>query len=64
MSIRVREDIEKILLQLNDSKLPFPKYCFSTEAGALKLLGKGGLGYVYEAEKRGGRKRKYAIKVD
>ena len=47
MSIRVREDIEKILLQLNDWNLPFPKYCFSTEAGALKLLGKGGLGYVY-----------------
>lgn len=63
MNIWTREDIEKILLQLNALGLPFEQYPFVLENREMKLLGRGGIGYVYEAEKKN-RRKKYAIKVN
>jgi len=64
MNIWKKEDIEKILLQLNSRNMPFEKYSFLVENGKIKLLGRGGVGYVYEAVKKGSSKKKYAIKVN
>ena len=57
------EDIESILEQLNNQKLPFRKYAFSLENGKLVLLGKGASANVYRAETRSKHKSGYAIKV-
>ena len=64
MNIWAKEDIEKILLQLNDMGLPFERYSFLLENGEMKLLGRGGVGYAYEAQKKGSGKKRYAIKVN
>ena len=64
MNIWTKEDIENILLQLNELGMPFEKYSFLTENNELKLLGRGGIGYVYEAVKKGRSKKKFAIKVN
>ena len=64
MNIWAKEEIDKILLQLNEMGLPFERYLFLEENGELNLLGRGGVGYVFEAQKRNGRKKKYAIKVN
>lgn len=57
------EDIEAILRQLNDQKLPFGKYAFASENGKLVLLGKGAFANVYRAETRTKHESGYAIKV-
>lgn len=57
------EDIESILGQLNNQKLPFRNYAFTSENGKLVLLGKGASANVYRAETRTKHKRGYAIKV-
>ena len=63
MYIWTSEEIQKILIQLNEKKLPFSKYSFSLNGGVLKLLGKGGFSSVYEAEDRKNPSKKFAIKV-
>lgn len=57
------EDICAILTQLDEQMLPFQKYQFSELKEGLKLLGKGSSAYVYEAQKRGKKKKDYVIKV-
>ena len=64
MNIWEKDDIEKILLQLNTWNLPFEKYSFLTENGKMNLLGRGSSGYVYEAVKKRQSNRKYAVKVN
>lgn len=63
MNLWTSEDIAKILMQLDERKLPFEKYSFVNENGRLKLLGRGGSAEVYEAETRSSHKSNYAIKV-
>lgn len=58
-----REEIEKILIQLNNQMLPFKKYCFTEMGHGMKLLGTGGYASVYEAQTRDRVKSNYAIKV-
>lgn len=57
------EDIESILVQLNERKLPFNKYELSNLGSGMTLLGTGGFANVYEARKRNENKDSYAIKV-
>ena len=56
-------DIKVILMQLDRQGLPFEKYCFSSIENGPVLLGKGAFANVYEGNKRGQVKKKYAIKV-
>ena len=49
MNLWTSEDISKILIQLDELKLPFSKYALCQESGKLKLLGRGGSAEVYEA---------------
>lgn len=67
MNLWTSEEIEKILLYLEDRKLPFEKYCFTRVGEGLKLIGRGGFSDIYEAEKRKKRGRfereEYCIKV-
>lgn len=63
MNLWTSEDIAKILMQLDERKLPFAKYSLVNESGRLKLLGRGGSAEVYEAETRSSHKSNYAIKV-
>ncbi len=58
MSYWTNEDIEAILIQLNDRKLPFEDYAFSALGEGLNLLGRGSSAYVYEAVSRGKKKEK------
>ena len=57
------ENIEKILIQLNDQKLPFKKYELCGLGEGLKLLGRGGYANVYAARSRNRHKDRYAIKI-
>ena len=63
MNIWTSEEIAKILIQLDEMKLPFEKYSVTKDDGTLKLLGRGGFADVYEAKKRGSQKNHFAIKV-
>ena len=63
MNLWTSEDISKILIQLDEMKLPFSKYALTKEGGALRLLGRGGSAEVYEAMTRSSMKEKYALKV-
>ncbi|WP_031550907.1 protein kinase domain-containing protein [Oribacterium sp. FC2011] len=63
MNIWTSEDIAKILIQLDEMQLPFPKYALCREQGQLKLLGRGGSSEVYEAMSRSSEKKKYAMKI-
>lgn len=49
MNLWTKEEIYKILMQLDRMKLPFKNYSFVQENGKLKLLGSGGSADVYEA---------------
>ena len=42
MNLWTKEEIYKILIQLDRMKLPFKNYSFVQENGKLKLLGSGG----------------------
>ncbi|MCM1535466.1 MAG: serine/threonine protein kinase [Clostridium sp.] len=63
MNLWTREEIAKILIRLDERKLPFDRYSFVSESGRLKLLGRGGSAEVYEAQTRFSHKSGYAIKV-
>ena len=63
MNLWTKEEIYKILIQLDRMKLPFKNYSFVQENGELKLLGSGGSADVYEAKSRISGQKKYAIKV-
>ncbi|MCM1326319.1 MAG: serine/threonine protein kinase [Bacteroidales bacterium] len=63
MNLWTSEEIAKILMQLDERKLPFDRYSFVSESGRLKLLGRGGSAEVYEAQARFSHKPDYAIKV-
>lgn len=63
MNLWTKEEIYKILIQLDRMKLPFKNYSFVQENGELKLLGSGGSSDVYEAKSRISDKKNYAIKV-
>ena len=63
MNLWTKEEIYKILIQLDRMKLPFKNYSFVQENGKLKLLGSGGSADVYEAKSRISDKKNYAIKV-
>ena len=63
MNLWTKEEIYKILMQLDRMKLPFKNYSFVQENGKLKLLGSGGSADVYEAKSRISDKKNYAIKV-
>ena len=52
MNLWTKEEIYKILIQLDRMKLPFKNYSFVQENGKLKLLGSGGSADVYEAKSR------------
>ena len=58
-----REDIEAILLQLNERKLPFEAYEFTALGQGMELIGKGAFSQVYAAKKRSDSRRRYALKV-
>lgn len=57
------QEITKILIQLDERKMPFENYSFVREESGLNLLGRGGSADVYEAVKREKNDRDYAIKV-
>lgn len=63
MNLWTSEDISKILIQLDELKLPFSKYALCQESGKLKLLGRGGSAEVYEAQTRSSQKQNFAMKV-
>lgn len=63
MNLWTNEDISKILIQLDEMKLPFSKYALYQENGKLKLLGRGGSAEVYEAYTRSSQKQNFAMKV-
>ena len=63
MNLWTSEDISKILIQLDELKLPFSKYAFCQENGKLKLLGRGGSAEVYEVQTRSSQKQNFAMKV-
>lgn len=63
MNLWTNEEIEKILVQLDQRKLPFEKYTCVKNQSSLQLLGRGGSANVYEAEDRKFHKEKFAIKV-
>ena len=52
MNIWTSEEIAKILIQLDEMKLPFEKYSITKDDGTLRLLGRGGFADVYEAKRR------------
>lgn len=57
MNLWTKEEIYKILMQLDRMKLPFKNYSFVQENGKLKLLGSGGL-QMYMKQSPGFRIRK------
>lgn len=63
MNLWTREDISKILIQLDKMNLPFSKYALCQADGKLKLLGRGGSAEVFEAQTRASQKQKFAMKV-
>lgn len=63
MNLWTNEEIEKILVQLDQRKLPFEKYTCVKKQSSIQLLGRGGFANVYEAEDRKFHKEKFAIKV-
>ena len=63
MNLWTSEDISKILIQLDEMKIPFSKYALCQENGKLKLLGQGGSAEVYEAQARSSQKHCFALKV-
>lgn len=63
MSDWQRLEIESILVQLEDRNLPFDKYRYIRKAEGLRRLGCGNAGYVYEAERVGNTRRRYAVKI-
>lgn len=63
MNLWTTEDISKILIQLDEMKLPFSRYGLSQDEGKLKILGRGGSAEVYEAQTRSSQKSNYAMKV-
>lgn len=63
MNLWTSDEVAKILLYLDEHKMPFEKYSFVREGNDLMLLGRGGSADVFEAEHRTSHKRNYAIKV-
>jgi len=63
MDFWTNTDIEAILIQLNNQRLPFEKYKFSALGEGMTLLGRGASANVYEALSRERGKHIYAIKV-
>lgn len=63
MIIYDNSEIEQILLQLDEMKLPFGRYTFVKEEGSIKILGHGGFANVYEVKKRSKSDKRYALKV-
>jgi len=63
MSNWTNEDIKAILVQLNNQGYPFPKYEFSKDDNGLICLGQGSSARIYEAEYKGKKHHKCAIKV-
>lgn len=63
MNLWTSDDITKILIQLDEMKMPFSKYALSQEDGQLKVLGRGGFAIVYQAQVRDSKKQKFALKV-
>lgn len=63
MNLWTSDDITKILIQLDEMKMPFSKYTLSQENGQLKVLGRGGFAIVYQAQARDAKKQKFALKV-
>lgn len=63
MILWTTDEINRILLQLDERKLPFKQFSFVREGDSLNLLGRGGSANVYEAESRAFHVRDYAIKV-
>ncbi|MBQ8804191.1 MAG: protein kinase [Tyzzerella sp.] len=57
------KDIEWILMQLEERKLPFKKYKFSGLGQGMNILGSGGYSRVYGAQSRITSSDKFAIKV-
>ena len=47
MNLWTKEEIYKILMQLDRMKLPFKNYSFVQENGKLKLLGSGEIGRAH-----------------
>ena len=64
MYIWTKEEIEKILIQLDEREYPSAKYRLSRRGQELELLGKGSTAYVYRGEIHSGlRSKACAIKV-
>lgn len=63
MFIWTRDEIEKILIQLDEKGFLFKKYSFTKKDKKLHLLGQGGFALVYEAESKSNTKEEYVIKV-
>ena len=57
------DEIEKILVQLDNMRLPFEKYQLSKLGQGLELLGAGSYANVYEAKTRKGQKERFAMKI-
>lgn len=58
-----KNDIESILIQLNNMKLPFTNYEFSMAGEGMEILGTGASAKVYAARRKGKNNSNYAIKV-
>lgn len=63
MNLWTSDDISKILIQLDEMKIPFSKYALCQNGGKLALLGRGGSAEVYEAQTRSSQKQNFAMKV-
>ena len=58
MYIWTKEEIEKILIQLDEREYPSAKYRLSRRGQELELLGKGSTAYVYRGEIHSGLRSK------
>lgn len=63
MNLWTNDEINRILTYLDSKELPFRKYEFLRDKGRLRLLGRGGSSYVFEAATRKDGKLGFAIKV-
>ncbi len=58
-----KNDIEKILMQMEEMDLPFAGYSLDVKDGSPVTLGKGASGYVYRVHKDKKKNVHYALKV-
>lgn len=63
MNLWTRDEINKILIQLDDMQLPFSKYTILSDEGETTVLGSGGSADVYEMISRSTNKADSALKV-